>query len=54
MKRLSLDIQPSVHQALKLQAVREQTTMSAIVVDLLMKHVSSVSPLHSRANSADC
>lgn len=50
MKRLSLDIHPSVHQALKLLAVREHTTMSAIIVDLLTKHVSSVSPLRSRAS----
>lgn len=48
MKRLSLDVHPSMHQALKLMAVRDQTTMSDIVVRLLENYVASVSPLYAR------
>lgn len=50
MKRLSLDVHPSIHQALKLRAVREHKTMSALIVALLEDYVATVSPLQTRMN----
>lgn len=50
MKRLSLDVHPATHQALKLLAVQNQTSMAAILTRLLEDHVATVSPLHRRLN----
>lgn len=49
MKRLTLDVDPAIHQALKLIAVREQTSMSALLSRLLEEHLHGVSPLRRRS-----
>jgi predicted HicB family RNase H-like nuclease len=48
VKRLSFDVHPSLHQALKLRALQENRTMAEFLIQLLSEHVSSVSPLRVR------